>query len=114
MRPTQQQIDVAFSEDSVRNLLGEYGTIDGVIIDRQGIKAFAMFKYRDSALKVMSAKDENDSLKGYKLSLYSTSKAQEREEKQKKKYMIKDPIERLKAKILINQGAYSYTGGSYS
>eukprot|EP00347_Sterkiella_histriomuscorum_P017931 403347433 len=111
MKPQQQVLDFAMNEQLIRNLLKQYGTIDGVLIDKNGLKAFAMFKYRDSAHKAMSAKSENEALHGYHIKLYSTSKAMEREERKKKRHLIQDPIEKMKAKILIDQGTYSNITG---
>ncbi|CDW89430.1 dnajc17 protein [Stylonychia lemnae] len=114
MKAQTQESEIAMSEDSVRSIMSEYGTLDGIIIDKEGRVAFAMFKYRDHALKVIQNKDNNTTLNGYKLRLYSTSKAQDREERKKKKFMRVDPIERLKAKYLsTNNGGFSFPSGSY-
>jgi len=91
--------DAYLSQDLLRALLGEFGIIDGVIVEQA--KAFVMFRHRDSALKVMNARD-NEGLRDFKLKLVSTSQAQDRQEK--KRTLVSDPIEKLRAKFLLGEG----------
>lgn len=92
--------DECLTQSQLRALFGEFGIIDGVTVDKDGRKAFIMFRHRDSALRVINAK-EAEGLKEFKMKLVSTSKAQEREERQKKRFMITDPIEKLKSRFLL-------------
>ena len=90
-----------------KNLLSSFGIIDGVTIDNN--KAYVMFRFRDSALKAhrtLSDQSSNDDerhllLKDYSLKIVSTSKAQNREVKEKYKARIEDPIDQIKSQLKV-------------
>ena len=103
----KQKIPITLDGSFFKNILSSFGIIDGVTIDKN--KVYVMFRFRDSALKAHRILSEQSCiederqllLKDYSLKIVSTSKAQNREVKEKHKARIEDPINQIKSQLKV-------------
>ena len=92
------------TETLLRNIFKPYGIIDKITIDaKKGRKGYVMFRHRDSALKVISKKDEDTELNGFSLKIVSTINVTNKEEKREHKIAQTDLIEQLKSKYFLKE-----------